>query len=145
MGFGEALNGNCRNGNFRFPIVRKTGAYPLLVIMKATLKYMKSLVPDSIDQPMLIVNLAAPAPSVIAFEWLRFPNTFERISKRIPNELVDAYQHFLICSLPIDILFPCKGLKYLYKGIQSFQLQRKYRKTPGLYSVGEDTVHLKGI
>ena len=70
--------------------------------MKATLKYMKSLIPDSIDQPVLIVSPAAPAPGVIAFEWLRFPNIFERVSKRITDEFVEAYQHFLICSLPID-------------------------------------------
>src|ERR1022692_5210964 len=83
----------------------------LLVIMKPALENMQPFVPDRMDQPVLIVDPAAPAPGVIALQRLWFPDAFKRGPERIFDQFIDARKHFLICFLPIGIFLPCKGLK----------------------------------
>jgi hypothetical protein len=53
----------------------------LTVIMKTALEYVQPLVPDCIDDPVLIVDPAAPAAGIIALKRFRFPDAFERGTK----------------------------------------------------------------
>jgi len=79
--------------------------------MKTTLQNMKTIVSDGIHKAMLIINTPTPATGVISFERLRLSNAFKGRAKGIFDQNIDSFQNFGIGLLPIQVLFPGKGLK----------------------------------
>ena len=61
-----------------------------------------NLVHDS----MFIANPAGPISSQCVFQRLRFANAFERLSRNVTDKKVYPFERFLVCFLPIQIVFP---------------------------------------
>ena len=89
----------------RFHMGRKS------IVMKADLGYVDCRADNLIHNSVLIRNSTRPKASVIVFQWLRLTYSCVGTSCYILDQLVDLFQDFFICLLPINIFFPRPGRK----------------------------------
>ena len=74
-----------------------------IVVMSLALVHFDQIIFNAIDQPVHIIDPAAPIPAEIFFQPFRFSNAFIRAARNILEQCVDPFQRLFILRLPIQI------------------------------------------
>ena len=62
---------------------------------------------NGIYQPVTTVYSARPETGQLMLELFGFTDAGKRFTQNVPNQIVYALEHRLVCRLPIEIVFPC--------------------------------------
>nr|DAL51298.1 MAG TPA_asm: hypothetical protein [Caudoviricetes sp.] len=87
--------------------------------MGAALDDLQRAVPDPVDQAVCLIDPAGPPALEVLFQGLRLPKAAEGIALRVPDELVDPPQGFLVLGLPVQVILPGLIIPYLFHASSS--------------------------
>lgn len=93
----------------------ETPPIKIALVMVTALGNQQSIIGDSVNNPVLIINSSRPIAGKTVSERLRLSNALKRRSNNCFNKLVCPFEEIFICFLPIKIILPSLFGKYYFQ------------------------------